>query len=77
MKVVSEILGHTSSAITADLYTHVLEDTVRRASDSVSAPSGSKTNIALTKATGISLCDNRQPDQKERQTVWAILTQIH
>lgn len=35
MKVVSEILGHTTTAITADLYTHVLEDSRHEAADRV------------------------------------------
>ena len=37
MKLVSEMLGHTTIAITADLYTHVLEDMQHDAADLVSA----------------------------------------
>lgn len=37
MKLVSDILGHTTTAITADLYTHVLEDMQHEAADRVSA----------------------------------------
>lgn len=33
--VISEMLGHTTTAITADLYTHVFDDTRREASDRV------------------------------------------
>jgi integrase len=35
MKMVSDILGHTTTAITADLYTHVLEDMQHEAADRV------------------------------------------
>lgn len=35
MKIVSDILGHTTTAITADLYTHVLEDMEHEAADRV------------------------------------------
>lgn len=35
MKVVSDMLGHTTMTITADLYTHVLDDTRRQGADSV------------------------------------------
>jgi integrase len=37
MKLVSDILGHTTTAITADLYTHVLEDMQHEAADQVQA----------------------------------------
>ncbi|MGZ3540452.1 MAG: site-specific integrase, partial [Vulcanimicrobiaceae bacterium] len=33
MKTVSEALGHTTTAITADIYTHVAVDSLRQASD--------------------------------------------
>ncbi|MEO6835534.1 MAG: tyrosine-type recombinase/integrase [Candidatus Tumulicola sp.] len=35
MKLVSDMLGHTTTAITADLYTHVLEDMQHAAADRV------------------------------------------
>jgi integrase len=35
MLVVSRILGHSSVAITADIYGHVLEDTAREAMESL------------------------------------------
>lgn len=37
MKTASQILGHSTIAITADLYTHVLEDSKRQAADQVGA----------------------------------------
>ena len=35
MKTVSEILGHSSISITADLYTHVLQDTKQVAANQI------------------------------------------
>lgn len=35
MKTASQILGHSSITITADLYTHVLEDTKKKAAAQV------------------------------------------
>ena len=37
LKVVSEMLGHTTTAITADLYTHVLGDLKAEAADRLDA----------------------------------------
>lgn len=37
MKTVSEMLGHTTTAITADLYTHVMEDSMREGAEAVGA----------------------------------------
>ncbi|HEY1654786.1 MAG TPA: hypothetical protein VGF86_06730 [Candidatus Tumulicola sp.] len=37
MKLDSDILGHTTTAITADLYTHVLDDIQHDAADRVGA----------------------------------------
>jgi hypothetical protein len=37
LKVVSEMLGHTTTAITADLYTHVLSDLKAAAADRLDA----------------------------------------
>jgi hypothetical protein len=37
LKVVSEMLGHTTTAITADLYTHVLGDLKAQAADRLDA----------------------------------------
>lgn len=36
MKTASEILGHSSISITADLYTHVLQDTKQIAANQIS-----------------------------------------
>lgn len=46
MKLVSDILGHTTMAVTADLYTHVLEDMQHEAADRV----GEALSIARRKA---------------------------
>ena len=40
LKVVSEILGHSSIAITGDVYVHVAPDVSRGAMDVLSAPFG-------------------------------------
>jgi integrase len=47
MKLVSDILGHTTTAITADLYTHVLEDMQRDAVDVVGAALSNARRSAL------------------------------
>jgi integrase len=49
MKVVSDILGHTTTALTADLYTHVLEDMQHQAADAVGAALMAAQRVALNR----------------------------
>ncbi|MEO9262906.1 MAG: tyrosine-type recombinase/integrase [Candidatus Baltobacteraceae bacterium] len=35
MKIVSEMLGHTTTAITADIHTHVIDDMQQAAADQI------------------------------------------
>ena len=67
MKVVSHRLGHSSTAITSDLYTHVVPTVSRDAADRIAQAIPRRPRIALADSEYCgSTADDHHNDQEKR-----------